>query len=106
MINLLILLGVLKAANQAERAADYLDDRDWDDERRDNMGMIGLLLGFFLWPVMVPIRLRMWAALLVLAPIGVLLFALNIVWLYFLLGFIWVVIYELPSLAAANARLR
>lgn len=106
MINLLILLGVLKAANQAERAADYLDDRDSDDEVRDAFGAAGLILGFFLWPVMVPIRLRMWAALLVLAPIGVLLFALNIVWLYFLLGFIWVVIYELPSLAAANARLR
>ena len=106
MINLLILLGVLKAANQAERGADYLDDRDWNDEVRDAFGAAGLTLGFLLWPVMVPIRLRMWAALLVLAPIGVLLFALNIVWLYFLLGFIWVVIYELPSLAAANARLR
>ena len=106
MINFLILLGVLKAANQAERAADYLDDRDWDDERRDNMGMINLLLGFFLWPVMVPIRLRMWAALLVLAPIGVLLLVLNVVWLYFLIAFIWILIYELPVLAAANARAR
>lgn len=106
MINLLILLGVLKAANQAERAADYLDDRDWDDERRDNMGMINLLLGFFLWPVMVPIRLRMWAALLVLAPIGVLMLVLNVVWLYFLIAFIWILIYELPVLAAANARAR
>lgn len=106
MINFLILLGVLKAANQAERAADYLDDRDWDDERRDNMGMINLLLGFFLWPVMVPIRLRMWAALLVLAPIGVLLLVFNVLWLYFLIAFIWAVIYELPSLAAANARAR
>lgn len=106
MINLLILLGVLKAANQAERAADYLDDRDWSDERRDNMGMIGLLLGFFLWPVMIPIRLRMWQAFVILAPIGVLLFAVNAVWLYFLIAFIWTVIYELPSLAAENARRR
>jgi hypothetical protein len=104
MINFLILIGVLKAANQAERAADYLDDRDGDDEMRDAWGVVGLIAGFFLWPVMVPIRLRMWIALLVLAPIGVLLFALDVVWLYFLIGFIWVVIYELPCLAAENAR--
>jgi hypothetical protein len=103
MINFLILIGVLKAANQAERAADYLDDRDYDDEVRDNTNAAILIAALLLWPIAVGVRFRSWTFFLVCGGLAAVLVIFNLVWLYLCVGILWAILIELPLLAAANA---
>ncbi len=102
MINLLILLGVLKAADQAKRVGDYLDDRDYEDEVRDNSNAAILIAALLLWPIAAGVRFRSWTVFLVCGGVSAVLVLFNLVWLYLCVGILWALFVELPLLAAAN----